>query len=196
MYALFECSASSNPKKIRDKYHQLERQLAYLLEHQRRRQRRDDIKITEIVAVSGACTVLQWKHLKGTVPVNIDGGGRSELPLCSELAREGRLLCITLPDPYKATMGLTMNVRKCMSRICGWNWHYSVNKYFLLLKPRLFFFTITLDFIKSRFDTFASRMDAFSNTLDSIQSIVHSLVDKIGSTDTQGGDGVKTKERK
>ena len=115
MYTFFECTLSSNAKKLREKLCQVELQLAYFLEHQGRRQQRTDIDICNIVAVTGVCTNVPWKQVKGAILSNSGELSAVEFPLCSKLAKEGRLLWVTVLSPYQTTARLDAKLRKCTS---------------------------------------------------------------------------------
>jgi|SRR5271170_5943662 len=110
MYAFFECGTFSKPSRIRDKLDQVENHLAYHVERQRRRQGKPEIKVTDIVAVSGVASVLPWKDMVRSLGQS--GVLESRHPLCWELLREGRLLCIWVDDPFFNAISLGDAVRR------------------------------------------------------------------------------------
>ena|SRR5437762_2878151 len=111
MYSLFECGIFSKPKAIRGKFEQLEEQLAYFLERQRRRQNNPEVKIEDIVALAGVSSILSWKSLAPIMNQPLD---EKKYPLCKRLIKVGRLLVIHVEDPWTKTVTLDDNVRERM----------------------------------------------------------------------------------
>jgi len=62
IYAFFECSTFLDRNES-GKFDQVENHLAYHLERQPRRQNRPQIKVVDIIAVTGVATTLPWHEI-------------------------------------------------------------------------------------------------------------------------------------
>ena len=111
MYSFFEAGTFSKPIYIHAKFAQVEDHLRYFLLRQRRRQDNQNVSIRDIVAVSGVATTLKWDTLKRSMGLvgHLDHG---KYPLCNELAQQGRLLVITVDDPFVTTVNLEEGQRE------------------------------------------------------------------------------------
>jgi hypothetical protein len=69
MYTFFEAGTFSKPNYIHSKFEQVEDHLGYFLERQRRRQENQNVKITDMVAVTGVATSLKWDVIKKSLGI-------------------------------------------------------------------------------------------------------------------------------
>jgi len=108
-YCIFEVGTFTKPEAVRKKLAQLEDQLEYLREKQKKRQQREEISIVDIVAVAGVVSCIEMSVLKG-----VFGGKAREMssPNCARLAKEGRLLIVSALDPFEAMITIKPEVRE------------------------------------------------------------------------------------